>query len=294
MQETGNNNKGIVEFEFLDETFDLNSTSNYHLSIQLGLDGFSFSILNPGSKKYIALKNYPNIATNSEIINPDWIKSILKEDEFLNRNYKSVAVLFVTCNSVMVPDPLFKKESLKDYFDFNLDLPESQSIQSTKIERADSWSLFPVQTDILNILKDQFQNLNIFHQSAPFINNILSNFKNTDESTQTYVHLYGKFFDLVVFDKQKLQLYNCFSYRHVNDLLYYILYVFDQLKLPAESTTLLLSGKVTRQSSFFENLRRYVKKVDFAKRDPFFKYSYTFSKVPEHTFLNLLNLYPCV
>ena len=294
MQETGNKNKGIVEFEFLDETIDLNSTSNYHLSIQLGLDGFSFSILNPESKKYIALKNYPNLNANSEIITLDWIKSILKEDEFLNRNFKSVAVIFVTSNSVLVPDPLFKKENLKDYFDFNLDLPESQSIQNTKIERADSWSLFPVQTDILDILKEKFLNLNVFHQSAPFINNILSNTKNTDESTQANVHLYGKFFDLAVIDKQKLQLYNCFSYRHVNDLLYYILYVFDQLKLPAESTTLQLSGKVTRQSSFFENLRRYVKKVDFAKRDPFYKYSYTFSKVPEHTFSNLLNLYPCV
>ena len=173
MQETGNNTKGIVEFEFLDETFDLNSTSSYHLSIQIGLDGFSFSILNINNNKYIALKNYPNLTSNNDVLFADWVRSVLNEDEFLSRNYKSVAVIFVNCNSVLVPDPLFKKENLKDYFDFNLDLPESDEIYSTKIERADSWSLYPVPTDVVKVLQEQFPNLKIFHQSVPFINNIL-------------------------------------------------------------------------------------------------------------------------
>ena len=293
MQETGNNTKGIVEFEFLDETLDLNSTSNYHLSIQVGLDGFSFCILNPTSNKYIALKNYPNLSNGSEAINADWIRTILNNDEFLNRNYKSVALVFVSCNSTIVPDPLFKKENLKDYFDFNLDLPETDEIYCSKIERTDSWTLFPAQKDIIEILTGQYKNLKIFHQSVPFINNILSKTKNSPNNTQAFIHLYGKFFDMAIIENQKLKLYNCYSYRHVNDLLYYILYAFDQLKLPADSTSMVLSGKVTRQSSFYENLRRYVKKIDFAGLDPFFKYSYTFTKVPDHTFTNLLNLFPC-
>ena len=294
MQETGNNTKGIVEFEFLDETFDLNSTSSYHLSIQIGLDGFSFSILNISNNKYIALKNYSNLASNNDVLFADWVKSVLNEDEFLRRNYKSVAVIFVNCSSVLVPDPLFKKENLKDYFDFNLDLPESEEIYSTKIERADSWSLYPVPADIVKVLQEQFPNLKIFHQSVPFINNILSNTKNSSEGTLVYIHLHGNIFDLSVIENQNLKFYNCYSYKHVNDLLYYILYVFEQLKLPAENTRALLSGKVTRQSSFYENLRRYIKKIEFAKLDPYFKYSYTFSKVPEHSFTNLLNLFPCV
>ena len=108
------------------------------------------------------------------------------------------------------------------------------------------------------------------------------------------MNLYGNIFDLAVTQSKNLKLYNCFTYKHVNDLLYFILYTFVQMKLPPDTTLIHLSGKVTRQSSFYENLRRYVKKLEFLKPDVHFTYSYTFSKLPEHSYTNLLSLYPCV
>ncbi len=283
----------MVEFEFLDETLDINSTSSYHLSIQAGLDGLSFCILDTVRNKYVALKNYPNTGNQVEVIDSDWISSILKEDEFLNQKYKSAGIFFVGLSSTLVPDPLFRKENLADYLNFNLDLAESDEIHYNKIQRADAWSIYPVLSDLIKLFRERFPGINIFHHSVPFINHILLNNKGESKSN-VYVNLYGNIFDIAVTRSKNLKLYNCFPYKHVNDLLYFILYIFEQMKLPPDNTLIHLSGKVTRQSSFYENLRRYVKKLEFLKPDPHFTYSYTFSKLPEHSYTNLLSLYLCV
>jgi hypothetical protein len=284
----------MVEFEFLDEALDINKTKSYHLSIQISLNGFSFSILDISRNKYVSLKNYHNTSSENDNTSINWIKEILQEDEFLSRDYKSTAAIYAHCGSTLIPDPLFKRDNLKDYFSFNLNQEESGSILYNKIRRIDAWCVYSVPSDLINLLEDQFPGIHIFHHSVPFIHTILQE-KNTNENANNvYINLHGSFFDIAVTNKGALRHYNCFPYKHVNDLLYFILHVFEQMKLPPEITKVILSGKVTRQSSFYENLRRYVKKLEFIRRNPHFKYSYTFEKLPEQSFNNLLNLYHCV
>jgi len=284
----------MVEFEYLDETLDINATSSYHLSIQAGLDGLSFAILDLPRNKYVALKNYAPTEKPETGNDPLWFKSVVKSDEFLGKEYRSVALVWVTQHATLVPAPLFKKEHLMEYFTFNLDLSASEEILSNKIKRAEAWSIYPIPSQVIRFFNKLYPALNIFHQSVPFINTLLQVQKNGSSENQVFVHLYGNLFDIAVTFKKNLKLYNSYSYKHVNDLLYFILYTFDQLKIPSEKTSVFLSGKVTRQSSLYENLKRYVKKPVFRKLDTNYTYSYTFGKLPEHAYVNLLNLYPCV
>ncbi len=282
----------MVEFEFLDETFDINSAKSYHMSIQAGLDGLSFCILDPLQNKYIALKNYPN--SLKQEADDDWFRNILTSDEFLSQEYKSSAVIFSGHRSTLVPEPLFKKDHLKDYFQFNLNLEEHEEIRYNLLNRADAWTLYPVSGSLLELFNNRFTGLKCFHHSIPFLNSILLNQKNGARKSSVYVNIHGGIFDIAVTRAKNLTLYNCFPYTHVTDLMYFVLNVFNQLTLTVEDTTVFLSGKISRQSSFYENLRRYIKKIEFAKRDRHYTYSYTFEKLPDHAFLNLLNLYSCV
>lgn len=284
----------MVEFEFLDEALDINKTKSYHLSIQISLDGFSFSILDINRKKYLGLKSYPNIKNQDDFLNIEWIQKILQTDDFLNQEYKSIASIFSHCGSTMVPDPLFKKENLRDYFNFNLNKQETDEMLYHKIRRADAWCIYSAPQHLLKLMNDHFPFVEFYHHSIPFINNILQGRNVNKNNSTVYINLHGTFFDIAISKDNLLEHYNCFPYKHVNDLMYYILHVFEQEKLPPESTQVVLSGKVTRQSSFYENLKRYIKKLEFARRDSLYNYSYTFGKLPEHSFINLLNLYPCV
>lgn len=292
MPGTGNKIPHMVEFEFLDETLDINSTTSYHLSIQANLDGLVFSILDTVRNKYIALKSY--VLTEKYIADFDWYKSIIRKDEFLMQQYKSVGLIYVGEKSTLVPDPLFKKESIRDFTDMNLQIGDHEEVHFNKIPRVDAWTIYPIPVKLVSVFQKQFPNISFFHQSVPFINQLMLNQKNGENKPQVYVNLFGSMFEMAVVESKNFKFYNCFPYKNVNDLLYFILNVFNQMKLPPDHASLYLSGKITRQSSLYENLKRYIRKPEFRKPDTHFSYSYTFNSLPQHSNLNLLNLYPCV
>ncbi len=293
MQETGNKIPDMVEFEFLDETLDINSTHFYHLSVQASLDGLVFSILDTTKNKYIALKAYLNSDKQIDPGKFDWYNSILKSDEFLLKEYKSTGLVYVEERSTLVPDPLFKEQNIGDYTGLNFQFSGHEELFHHKIKKIDTWVIFPVPSKLISGFQGQFPNINIFHQSAPFINRILSE-RTGNKDRSVFINIYSTMFEIAVTESGNLLLYNCFGYKNTNDLLYYTLNIIKQLKFAAESTRLVLSGKITRQSSLFENIKRYIKNTEFAKPGDRFTYSYTFQNIPAHNHLNLLSLYPCV
>ncbi len=281
----------MYEFAFLDETLDINTTQSYHLSIQVSLNGFSFLILDTVRNKYVALKNYP--LDKQKGIPEDQLKDIFKKDEFLSRKYKSSSYLFITDKSTLVPSPLFNKEKIKEYLMFNQPLEEHDKIFYNVIKNAGFYTVYSIPVNICEILDKQFPEIKSCHQSVPFIEQILLKNQPGGFDHSTFIHITPGIFDIAVSRSKKLMLYNQFRYRNENDFIYFVLYIFEQLKLNPEKTLLLLSGEITKTSKYYESVKKYIKSIRFEKRDSQFTYSYTFNQIPEHTFIPLLNLYNC-
>jgi len=83
------------EITIVDETFDLRFASEYHLSIQVGLDGFSFCILDVRRKKYIALRHIPLLEGKLQFLTRK-VETIFEQEEKLNTTYQSVSVDYST------------------------------------------------------------------------------------------------------------------------------------------------------------------------------------------------------
>jgi hypothetical protein len=56
-------------FDFVIDSFDLEKTNEYILSIQINLDGFSFSIYSPVENKFVGSKVVPLKISNEFILN---------------------------------------------------------------------------------------------------------------------------------------------------------------------------------------------------------------------------------
>ena len=102
-----------MDIVFIDETFDLNQTKNYHISIQAGLNGYSFSILDPVRSKYILLRHFAFRGTMTTSLLEDKIVDIQNTDEFLTKEYKSVLFSYQSPKYTLIPGPLFNKDNLK-------------------------------------------------------------------------------------------------------------------------------------------------------------------------------------
>jgi hypothetical protein len=283
----------MVEIELIDETFDINITSQYDLSIQVSPDGYCFSILDPRRTKYILLKNY---LIAEEYNNQDfasYIGDLQEKDEFLSKDYHSVRIIYSTQRSTLVPSSLFSESHKEDYFAFVHTIMEDENILVNKLLAADSVNLFVIPQVIEKRLMDRFPNAGIFHQSSSFIENLLADAQSKSKDSRVYVHVARGFFDIAVTSQGKLELYNSFRYTTESDFAFFILYVFDQLKLDPEETVLRLSGEISRDSAHYDLIRTFVRNLSFEKYNSASLYSYVFTNIAAHRFHNLLNLYHC-
>lgn len=281
----------MYEFVFLDETLDINTTQSYHISIQISLNGFSFSILDTVRNKYVALTNYPY--NKQKEISGDQLNGILKKDEFLSRKYKGSSYYFITDKATIIPSPLFKKDKIKEYLNFNQPLDKDDKIFYNPIKNSGSYVIYSVPGYISEIMEKQFTDIKTYHQSVPFLEQVLQKNQSGGFEHTAFIYFSEGIFDIAVSKSKKLLLYNQFKYRNENDFIYFVLYVFEQLTLHPKKTLLILSGEINKKSKYYEILKKYIKSIRFEKRDNQFTYSYTFNQIPEHTFIPLLNLYNC-
>lgn len=283
----------MAEFAYLDESLDINQTGMYHMSIQVSLNGLSFCILNTVDNKYVALKHYPYVQEDKTTL-AELIGEVVARDEFLGRDFKSLAVMPVGFRSTMVPSPLFRENDKELFFSFNHPLEEGETVMSARAKAIDAYALFAMAPGMPEAIKNSFPRARVLHQTVPFLEGIVRYLWIKGKEPAMFLNVHDDFFDLAVFRGQTPLLINAFRYRQVNDMIYFILYTMKTLEMDPATSPVILQGKINTTSGLINSLKRYVKKISFARRDPSFTYSYTFNMVSEHTFVNLFNVYPCV
>ena len=143
------------------------------------------------------------------------------------------------------------------------------------------------------LFNEKYNYIKFYHQSSPFIENALIENKNQKFDYKVYIYNYVSFFDIIVITPQKLLFYNSFKYHNENDFIYFLMNVFEQLKLNPALTPVYLMGNISKLSDYYETLKKFITNIKFKKNTNNFNYSYVFNQIPEHYFFNLLNLYQC-
>jgi hypothetical protein len=283
----------IPNFSVVDETYDSNITSSYFLSIQASLDGFSFSTLDPVRNKYIQFKHFElkNIK-NEEFTN--LIEQIFEQNDLLNLPHKKVFILLPTPYSTLVPSGLFTPEEAEKWLTFTHQVPSNQEIVYTRMKLTDAWNVFAIPETTKELFKRQFPEPMFFHQYIPIAETKLAISRPGIGRNLVIINLQNRYFDLVVLEKNNLKLCNTFEINGETDLIYYTLFVFEQLQLIPTTTEVQLIGSHPDFEKIKQMLAKYIKHVKQPGLPGGFQYSYLFKEIPGHKFYNLLSLPSCV
>ncbi len=257
------------------------------------LEGFSFCIIDTSSQKFIALKHYKfeKISSFSSCLKKT--QEILNTDELLNNDFQSAKLIFTSQRETLVPSPLFEKDNISKYFYFNQSVEKNEDILFNKLRNVDAVNIFSIPTKFKKLFTEHFNNIRFFHQSTPFIENALIENKNQKFDYKVFIYNHVSFFDILVISPQRLLFYNSFQYHNENDFIYYIMNVFEQLKLNPTQIPVFLMGNISKLSDYYKVLKKFIVDVKFEKRINTVSYSYVFDQIPEHYFLNMLNLFRC-
>jgi hypothetical protein len=283
----------IPDISVVDETYDTTITSSYFLSIQASLDGFSFCTLDPVRNKYVQFRHFKLQNLTSEEL-PEIAEQIFEDNDLLNLPYKKVFILVPSPVSTLVPAGLFHAEEAPEWLSFTHQIPSANDIAYTKMKMADACTIFAIPERLKELFKRQFPEPLFFHQYVPMTETKLAISRPGTSKSQIILNIQNHFFDVVVLEKNNLRLCNTFEINGEDDLIYFTLFVFEQLQIPPTTADVQLLGNHPRMGEIKQKLGKYIKHVKQPGLPSGFQYSYLFRDVPGHQFHNLFSLAGCV
>jgi hypothetical protein len=268
-------------------TIDFNNLKDYHLSIQLSLDGFSFCICNIHTKsiEYFNSFEFADEHRISPYKHLELVEHVYNKESILKYKYPSVSVTHFNNLVTQVPKPIFDKNNLANYLKYSIKVLENDYITFDEIKNSDIVNVYIPFVNINNFLFDMYGSFIFKHASTVLIECLLNEFKNNIEQ-QYFVNVTKNTFEIVVIKNKKLELYNIFNFKTKEDFIYYILFIAEQLNLNPEEFKLILMGDIEKESELYKIVYQYIRNVSFYKN---LTYNNIIDGISSHEHYTLLN-----
>lgn len=264
----------------VDETFDLNFSLEYNLSILASQDGFSFSILDTIQNKVVYLSHHDTYTTDPEFQQKK-IKTIYEESELLELPFKKTSIHFSTPeNLIVIPSRYFQKENMIEIYASVYSLAKNTEILNTYIPEYDIYTIYAISKPLID-------NLHQKHAGIDIQNDLSICAKKYESETNTLiVRIFRKHISILLLSPTLL-FCNSFAYEGENDMLYYILGACKTASM--EPAKVILEGMVNKHSEIYHRLRQYFENVTIAEKNNRIYYSYLMDKLPDARFATLFN-----
>jgi|TARA_R100000479_G_scaffold70100_3_gene33793 hypothetical protein len=236
--------------------------TNKSLSVQISLTGLSFLVTSSDNREvlFFSEEKFDNTTTPEETLTV--IDSVINGNEGLQYSFDQVTLLYATNLYTLVPAPLFDEKKASEYLKFNSKILANDFISHDVLKNQDLVIVYVPYININNYFFDKFGSFQYYHATSILIKTIL-NAEKFSEKTKVYLHVQVENFDCIVVKNGKLILCNTFSYRTAEDFIYYLLFCMEQLSLNPESTEVVLSGDIEKESNLFDIVYKYVRHVSF-------------------------------
>lgn len=272
----------------IDKSLESDHFKKLVLSIQLKLDGFSFSILNEELNKVVAIVDYKFEDVKHPLQLLEKIKDIYSDSTLLKMDFSRVKVTHVNSISTLVPVALFDDDNLRSYLEFNHKLLDNEFLTFDIINSEETANVYSPFTVVNDFFFEKYGEFTYKHFSSVLIDNFIEQ-SSTNQEFKMFVHVQDSQFEIIVIENKKLILYNSYQYKTKEDLVYYILFVAEQLRQNPEDFDLELYGEIEPYSEIYALIYKYVRNVYFGKRLEKHQYSHELDGINAHDFFVLLN-----
>lgn len=279
-------NKEIV----VGSTYKKELSSTYNMSIQLRLNGLSFSIFDPVTNAFV-------VRGNMDIGEPDPIYAKQEEymliDTYFKQTYKSLKVGIESSTFTMLPSDLYDESRLSELTSFvGIKENEDVKILTDKIDAISSVIVFPIPQFLYYFLRTQFAEATIMHTITPMVDCLLYKREGKNIDNVVNVVFTSQGVTILASENNRLKLCNEFRSQIATDMVYTVLYALEQLKMNNTRTKIIISGDVDVDDNRVKLLTRFAHNVSVALRPQFFNYDIPLSN-KEHKFTTLYMMSLC-
>jgi hypothetical protein len=216
---------------------------------------------------------------------PGHCAAALKHSRQMPENPRSVHIGFAIPAFALVPghyqlsDHIFELEDKKPG-DHNghracTDLIEGHHVALT----------YRVPFRLLEELKNHFADFRYSHSVSRQLLHLL----NVNKGLGCYALLSKDWVTLLALSGNKVNLANSFPVKSAEDFVYYLMAVYDTLKLNPEEVPLIVYGEVIKDSAIYQLANKYIRHVSFGESSGKLKYHHDYP-FPPHFYSSLLSL----
>jgi hypothetical protein len=279
-------------FSCIDETFDVNLASEYRLSIQVGLDGFSFCVLDTRRNKYLVFRHIPLIVGKPQFLSKK-LEPIFDQEVHLVAAYKSLIVTYSTNRAALIPKEFVISDYSTQIAALTNDISRSEDFHTDDLPGFKYQLVYGYPKELLSLLNRKYTEFKFLHKSVPLLSSAISQ-RNEESGNTLVINFEKKYIRMIALKGAQISLYNSFYFKNESDFLYYTLNICQSLHIDPVTDEILVGGYVADDSSYIRQLKKYLDNVHFLKPSSEFNYGNIFDKVQKHQFVTLFNSYTCV
>ena len=228
------------------------------LSIQVSLNGLSFCIHHNQKINKLYSVEFKSKLTPFDTQNK--LKTELENHlEFVDV-FKRVNVIHHNAYVTVVPNLIFDETLKPDYLKFNTKILKTDFIDADICSAINARVVYIPYTNINNYLIDNFNSINYYHTATYFINCAM---RLKTRPNEVFINIESKEFQLLIIKDNQFALYLIFEYDTQEDLLYYLLFSLEQLKMNNENLNINISGIIQKNSELYQLIYTYVQYVNF-------------------------------
>ncbi len=234
------------------DCFDLNNSSQYVLVIKVAETGYGFGLYNPQTEDvfFEAVKQTGNENAFTGF------KNVFFDNDFFSLTYKDIYIINCTEEFTFVPSSIYSESDKRKYFEFNF--AEYQEVILSQF-LGPVTLLFTFPKEEYEFFVRSFINPRFIHHQSPLI--VFFQDQKTVQAHKMIVSLEGKNkVDIVCYDRDSFVLGNHFSCQSKEDIIYFILFIWKQLKFNQLEDLLYIIG-VEEDDLLIGILRDYLKNM---------------------------------
>ena len=236
------------------------SDKNLVLSIQAGLSGLSFFVLDRFSEIIVdvIVENFSKQQTPDQLLKA--VKTAFNRNDSLQQSFSKVQIIHDNEMQTLVPSALFEEAHLSDYLKYNTKIFKTDFITYDVIQNKDAMLVYIPFVNINNYIFERFGSFEYKHSATVLIDKILQLEKNNNQK-KLYINIQQTHFELIALDGNSFQLFNRFEYKTREDFIYYMLFTAEQLDFNPENFKCILMGAVEDNDELFSIAYKYIRHV---------------------------------
>jgi len=197
------------------------------LCLEVSLQGFTYSVVNRNSKEISDTDSLRFSGRTTEEYKTE-IKELLDKKGLLSFS-DEVSLAVIHHRTTLVPQNIFGESKPNDIFNLCFG-STTESIDHNRFYEQGLVNIYEIQDWIKSFFVIRYPRVTIQHENTHVMRGIFSDNAN---SPTIHIVIQDEHFSLLITSKNKLDFYNVFEYKNVDDIIYHTMFVWEQKEIEA-------------------------------------------------------------